>query len=281
MKSIPHFDFGGSGLPLHFLHANGYPPACYEPLFELLRSQYRVFGMTLRPLWPDAKMEDLQDWNPLSDDLLKFLDEQQTGPVIGMGHSIGAIVTLRTALMQPERFRALVLLDPVLFPPYFIRLWNLSRAVGLGHRIHPLIGGALKRRRTFDNLDMIFRGYRKREIFRYFDDESLRAFIAGMVKPKADGGFELAYSPEWESHIYYTGVWRDMELWRALPHLQVPALIIRGAETDTFLEATARLVKRKQPKVQIEAVPLSTHLVPLERPQKVFEIMQSFLKEIQ
>jgi len=183
--------------------------------------------------------------------------------------------------MQPERFRALVLLDPVLFPPYFIRLWNLSRAVGLGHRIHPLIGGALKRRRTFDNLDMIFRGYRKREIFRYFDDESLRAFIAGMVKPKADGGFELAYSPEWESHIYYTGVWRDMELWRALPHLQVPALIIRGAETDTFLEATARLVKRKQPKVQIEAVPLSTHLVPLERPQKVFEIMQSFLKEIQ
>ena len=101
-----------------------------------------------------------------------------------------------------------------------------------------------------------------------------------MVKPKADGGFELVYSPEWESHIYYTGVWRDMELWRGLPKLKVPTLIIRGAETDTFLERTATLVKRRQPRVQIEAVAQSTHLVPLERPQEVFEIMQAFLKEI-
>ena len=279
--NIPSIEHGGTGTPLHFLHANGYPPACYEPLFALMRAQYRVFGMTLRPLWPDAKMEDLRDWNPLSDDLLKFLDEQQVGPVIGVGHSIGAIVTLRAALMRPERFRALVLFDPVLFPPSFIMTWNLARMVGLGHRVIPLINSALKRRRNFDNLEMIFRGYRQRGIFRYFDDDKLQAFIAGMVKPKADGGFELVYSPEWESHIYYTGVWRDMELWRGLPKLKVPTLIIRGAETDTFLERTATLVKRRQPRVQIEAVAQSTHLVPLERPQEVFEIMQAFLKEIQ
>ena len=287
--NIPFIDHGGTGAPLHFLHANGYPPACYEPLFELLRSQYHVFGMTLRPLWPEAKMQDLRDWKPFSDDLLKFLDEQKVDRVIGVGHSIGAVVTLRAALMKPERFRALVLFDPVLFPPSFIIRWNLARAMGQGHRVIPLIHSALKRRRSFDNLEMIFRGYRQREIFRYFGDENLRAFIAGMVKPKTDGGheaspqggFELFYSPEWESHIYYTGVWRDMDLWRGLPKLKVPTLIIRGAETDTFLERTGMLVKRKQPRVQIEAVAQSTHLVPLERPQEVFEIMQSFLKEIQ
>jgi len=278
--STPFIDHGGTGQPLHFLHANGYPPACYEPLFDLLRSQYHVFGMTLRPLWPDSKPEELRDWNPLSDDLLQFLDEQKAGPLIGMGHSIGAIVTLRAALQQPERLRALILLDPVLFLPSFIRTWNVARMLGIGHRVHPLIAGALKRRRTFDDLDTIFRGYRRREIFRYFSDESLRTFIAGIVKPKADGGYELAYSPEWEAHIYYTGVWRDMELWRGLPNLKVPTLIIRGAETDTFLEAAGRLVKRKQPKVQVVTVPQSTHLVPLERPQQVFDIMQSFLKEI-
>ena len=59
--SIPFIDHGGMGQPLHFLHANGYPPACYEPLFDLLRSQYHVFGMTLRPLWPDSKPEELRD----------------------------------------------------------------------------------------------------------------------------------------------------------------------------------------------------------------------------
>jgi pimeloyl-ACP methyl ester carboxylesterase len=279
--SIPFIEHGGTGTPLHFLHANGYPPTCYEPLFALMQAQYHVFGMTLRPLWPDSKPEELCDWNPLSDDLFRFLDEQQTGPVLGVGHSIGAIVTLRAALKQPDRFRALVLLDPVLFLPSFILAWNLARILGLGHRVHPLIPSALKRRRHFDNLDVVFRGYRKRDVFRYFSDESLRAYISGIARPKDGGGFELAYSPEWEAHIYYTGVWRDMELWRNLPNLQVPTLIIRGAETDTFLERAGELVKRRQPNVQVVTVPQSTHLVPLERPAEVFEIMQSFLKEIQ
>jgi hypothetical protein len=36
---VPHFDLGGTGLPLHFIHANGYPPACYKSLFELLQPE--------------------------------------------------------------------------------------------------------------------------------------------------------------------------------------------------------------------------------------------------
>ncbi len=276
---IPHFDYGGTGAPLHFLHANGYPPDCYKPLFELLKTEYRVFGMTLRPLWPDAKMDDLEDWNPLVDDLLRFLAGHESDPVIGVGHSIGGIVTLRAALRDPDKFRALVLLDPVLFPPYFIVMWNITRSLGVGRRVYPKILGALKRRREFSDLDMVFRGYRNRDVFRYLSDENLRAYIAGITKPEADSGYELVYSPEWESHIYYTGVWRDIEIWRNLKNLTVPTLIIRGAETDTFWESTVRLVKRKQPKIRIEEISQSTHLVPLERPKEVFDIMQSFLKE--
>ena len=278
--TIPYLEHGGTGQPLHFLHANGYPPACYQEFLEALRSEYRVFGMLLRPLWPDAKPEGLHDWNPLSDDLLTFLDEQQSKPVIAVGHSIGGIVTLRAALKEPRRFRALVLLDPVFFPPYFIFLWNLLLLLRLLERVHPLIGGALKRRRTFDDLEVVFRGYRRREIFRYFDDERLRAYIRGITRPRPGGGYELVYSPEWESRIYYTGVWRDMELWRALPRLVVPTIIIRGAETDTFRENAGRLVQRKQPKIRVATLEKSTHLLPLERPHEVFGMMQSFLKEI-
>jgi pimeloyl-ACP methyl ester carboxylesterase len=278
--NIPQFDLGDSGPPLHFLHANGYPPNCYQPLFDLLKTEYHIFGMLLRPLWPDAKMDDLQDWNPLSDDLLRFLSGFQSAPVIGVGHSIGGVVTLRAALHDPGKFRALVLIDPVLFPPYFIRLYIILRVLGLGYLTHPMISGAMKRRREFSNLDLVFRGYRNREVFRYLTDESLRAYIAGITRPKASGGYELVFSPEWESHIYYTGIWRDMELWRDLKNLKVPTLIIRGEESDTFWESAVRLVKRKQPKVEIESVPKSTHLIPLERPKEVFEIMKSFVKEI-
>ena len=274
---MKHFDFGGTGAPLHFLHANGYPPDCYKPLFEFLKTEYHVLGMPLRPLWDEAKIDDIKNWQPFSDDLRSFLSSQPD-PVIGVGHSIGAIVTLRTALRDPSKFRALILIDPVLFVPSFLINWHIVRVLGLGDRLHPLITGAKKRRRTFDDLETVCRGYRNRSIFRYMSDENLRIYIEGITR-KTNDGYELVYSPEWEAHIYRTGL-RDFDIWRDLPKLEVSTLFIRGAETDTFLEEAVKLVKQKQPKVRVEALEKSTHILPLERPKEVFDIMQSFLKNV-
>lgn len=279
MNNIPQFDLSGSGTPLHFLHANGYPPECYEPLLELLQKQHHVFGMKLRPLWDGAKPEDLETWQPLSDEMLRFLSDRGPDPVIGVGHSIGGIVTLRAAIRDPKKFRALILLDPVLFIPSFLIGWNVLRALGLGEKTHPLIAGTKKRRRTFDNLETVFRGYRTRPIFRYMSDDSLRIFIKGITKPKPDGTYELVYSPEWEARIYLTGL-RDFDLWRELPKLEVPTLIIRGAETDTFLEKAERLVKKKNPKIQVVTMQKATHILPLEHPQEVANIINNFLQDL-
>jgi pimeloyl-ACP methyl ester carboxylesterase len=277
LSPIPFFDLDGSGPPLHFLHANGYPPKCYQPFLERLQTRYHVFGMLLRPLWQDSNPNDIRDWKPFSDDLLQFL-ASQSAPVIGVGHSIGALVTLRAALRDPSKFRALILIDPVLFVPSRLIWWKLFYAIGLGEGVHPLIRRVKKRRRVFDDLEQVFRGYRKRGIFRYMSDENLRIYIEGMTRPKTAGTYELAYSPEWEAQIYRTGL-QDFDIWRDLPELQVPMLFIRGAETDTFLENAAALIKRMQPRACVETLERSTHLLPLERPQEVFDRMQSFLNE--
>ncbi|HKG53688.1 MAG TPA: hypothetical protein VKB04_05470, partial [Anaerolineales bacterium] len=62
MSPIPFIDLDGSGPPLHFLHANGYPPDCYRPFLELLQTQYHVFGMLLRPLWKAANPNQIHSW---------------------------------------------------------------------------------------------------------------------------------------------------------------------------------------------------------------------------
>jgi pimeloyl-ACP methyl ester carboxylesterase len=280
--NIPQFDYGDNGdngAPMHFLHANGYPPDCYQPLLTLLKAHHHLFGMTLRPLWPDADMQEIKSWVPFTDDLLKYLTQKGTGPVIGVGHSIGATVTLRAAIREPDKFRALILFDPVLFVPAVITLWMILHACGLGERVHPRVAGALKRRKTFDNLEMVFRSYRTREVFKYMNDESLLKYIEGITRPKADGGYELVFSPEWESHIYMAGM-KDLDLWRALPNLKVPVLIIRGSESDTFLSKAADLIKRKTPNIQIKVLEKATHILPLEHPQKVSDLMEKFLKEV-
>lgn len=234
--------------------------------------------MLLRPLWKDASPKEIHTWKPFSDDLLRFIDLKVSDPVIGVGHSIGAVVTLRAALREPHRFRALVLIDPVLFVPGFLLRWHMVRMLGLGDRLHPLIPGAKRRRRTFDDLETVFHRYRSRSIFRYMSDENLRIFIEGIAHPRADGGYELVYSPDWEAQIYRTGMY-DFDIWRELPNLKVPTLFIRGAETDTFLEDAAKLLKRKQPRVRVETLEKSTHILPLERPQEVFDCIQLFLSE--
>lgn len=278
-KEIPSFNFGNNGLPMHFLHANGYPPEVYKNLFELLQNQYHLFGMKLRPLWDDAKIEDVKSWHIFSDDLIRFLPTVTPDSAIGVGHSIGATVTLRAALQNPNKFRALVLLDPVIFVPSFIFIWNIIYALGLGKRIHPRISGALKRRRTFDNLETLFQGYRSREVFKYLSDTNLKNYIEGITKPKLDGGYELKVSPEWESHTYITG-FQDSDIWNNLHKLEIPTLIIRGSESDTFLENTEKLMRKKNSNIQIQVLEKATHIFPLEYPQEVFEIMNKFLKEV-
>jgi len=275
--NIPSFELNQVGIPLHFLHANGYPPECYRSFLELLKTHYHVFGMHLRPLWKDSRPDEIQSWKPFSEDLLQFL-AQRPAPVIGVGHSIGAIVTLRAALQDPTQFRGLILLDPVLFVPSRLILWKFFYRLGLSDRIHPLIAGAKRRRQEFDNLETVFRRYRARNIFRYMSDENLRNYLEGITRLKSDGMYELVYSSAWEAQVYRTGL-QDFDLWRGLPKLEIPTLFIRGAETDTFLENAARLVKRMQPQARVETLDKSTHLLPLERPQEVFNIIQSFLNE--
>ena len=277
----PFIDFGGTGEELVFLHANGYPPECYRPLLSHLSETYHVVAMLQRPLWPESKPDELDNWFPLTDDFLNFLATHYTDPLACIGHSMGGIALLRAALREPERFEAIIMLDPVLFPPYLSPLWALLHKSGLGYRLHPLVKTAKNRRQEFADLDRLFKGFRRKPIFRYMSDESLNAYIEGITCKDDRGSYQLCYSVDWEMRLYITAVWRDMDIWRGLPKHEVPTLIVRGEETDTFWENTATLVRQKQPQIKVETLDKSTHLVPLERPREVSEIIASFLQENQ
>ena len=271
------FDLGGAGQDVHFLHANGYPPACYAPLLDRLQQKYHVFGMLLRPLWPGRDPQEIKDWKPLSEDLRTYLHQVGARGGVGLGHSIGAVVTLRAAVLEPGLFRALVLIDPVLLPPTRIFQLRLMHLLGIRRSGTALVQGALRRRRRFDDLEQLFAGYRRRDIFRYFSDENLHSLIAGLTIPAPNGGYELAYSPEWEARIYETGIWNDADLWNGLPKLALPTLFLRGDRTDTFFASTAEMARRRNPAVRVITIPDATHLVPLERPAEVFRALSEFL----
>ena len=276
--SIPFTTVGQGGPALFFLHANGYPSECYRPLLEMLALDFRLICMLQRPLWKGSNPMDLNTWHPLSDDFIQFLDERNAGQVTAVGHSLGGVVALRAAIRQPERFKALVLIDPVLLPPMLIFAWQILRILGLSDRAHPSIQAARHRRTRFKDLDRVFRSYRQKPVFKFMTDQSLKACIKGMTCRDGDS-YELCYPADWELQIYRASIWKDMDIWRCLPGLNVPLLLIRGAETNTFRSAAVRKILSAIPTAQYSNIPNSSHLVPLERPDQVSQAVKDFLQE--
>lgn len=274
---IPSLDYGGNSASLHFAHANGYPPGAYRQLLDALSVHYHVVAMHQRPLWRNSHPQELSDWRPMADDLDRFLTQENLPSVIGVGHSLGANNTLRLALAKPQRFSALVLLDPVIFHPWMSIAWKLIMKLGLGMKIHPLAASTLRRRRSFPDQKSMFEHYRTKPVFERIPDESLRAYVESVARSAPGGGVELAYSPEWETQIYLTGSLSDLALWRELKNLSQPTLIIRGQLTNTFSESIAQRIKRLVPHVQIDTMPETGHLLPLEKPQAVAKTILEFL----
>lgn len=275
---IPSLDFGGAGPLLHFAHANGFPPAAYRPLLETLTPHYRVQAMLFRPLWPDLRNtpQTLKSWADFSDDLIKFLDQREEGSVIGMGHSLGAIVTLVAALRRPDLFCALVLVEPVIFRRRLQWAWDFLKQFEWGRNLHPLIPGTLRRRRAFASRDEMFAHFRAAATLRHIDDRGLWAYVDSIARPRPDGRIELAYSPEWEAKVYEAG---PLDLWAQLKELKPPLLVVRGAHTNSILPKAAQRVQKILPQAVIHTVADSGHLVPLEKPEAVGALINEFLSE--
>lgn len=269
----PLIEFSGTGPVLHFAHANGYPPGCYRAFLEPLTARYRVVASRMRPLWqPAPDPRQLRDWTVFADDLIATLEADERtreGGVIGVGHSLGAFVTLIAAARRPELFRALVLIEP----PFLLRRHRLALHVfrHVAPRSFPLVGRTLRRREHWDTVEEAFRYFRNKPVFRRIPDEVLEDYArhgtrlapAPADDPAMHAGRVLAFSKQWEARIY-------LSLGSHLPWLHrcsVPAVAVRGSDSDTLLPAVWRQWQRAAPSHHFLELPETGHLLPFEEPE--------------
>lgn len=292
MKPSP-LQFGQQGPLMHFLHANGYPPQAYRTYLSHLSTRYRVIASYLRPFWPDSDPEEIDDWFPFRDDLLDFLERglpvgdggeaarSKGEKVLAMGHSIGATVSLMAALKAPEYFRALVLIEPVIFPPWINLAFRALSLMGLMDQVHPLVRRTLKRRREFENERAMFDRYRPKRVFQGLTDDVLWDYVRGLTRPLPDGRVELAYPPAWEAKIYRTGGVHDHHIWREIEGCDLPVLLIRGEKTDTLRLQAARMMQQRMSQLHFCNLSGTGHLAPLEAPARVYKHVQEFLQKLE
>ena len=273
MTNIPFTDFGGTGEEMHFAHANGYPPGCYLELIDLLKPSYRIKAQHLRPLWDDNHRK-LRNWKLFSDDMITAFDQQGIKNIIGVGHSMGGITSVVSAVRRPDLFSKLILMDPVILPAPAYRVTDWL-PVALSKKILPIAKISLKRRDRWENEEQLFESFRKKKIFRSIPDEGLRLFAMHATKPAPEGGIMLSYSREWEAQVYCTAI----KPWKYLKQLNIPTLIIKAEYSNVITKEVWYDIQSTVKNGTFVEMEGTSHLLPMEAPDRLAEVIKKWLKD--
>lgn len=271
----PIYDFGGNGPVINLAIANGFPPQTYHPLVDPLTAHYRVVCLLPRPLWGEPPPTRLINWRDLiATDLVDGLREHNLQDVILMGHSFGGVASMIAALESP-RVRALILLDPTIFPDTFNWMMRFSQMVSDGRLGNPMVERAEKRRDRFESKDAAFARFQNKGPFADWHTDALRGYADSMI-PTGDGEVTLAWSKAWESYIFrsfYVGSWKHVPQLRG----RVPVLVIRGEKSRTFMPPAGRRFRQLLPEATYAEIPDHGHLFPQSAPDATRTLITDWL----
>ena len=280
---IPHTDFGGRGPTLHFSHPNAYTPGSFRPFLAPLTAHFHVLAAHHRPLWhlsPGYGAADAPEgfidwtWDAIADDLLRFLDEQRLEQVIGVGHSLGAVATMMAARKEPQRFRALVLIEPVFLPPHVLQAIRAHPKLAAER---PFVLAALRRRDRWPSRADAFARFREKPVFARWSDEALWAYVNdGLHEDPATGEVVLSYPREWEARFYARP---PTNVWDEIPALAHPTLAIRATESDTLYPDAWALWQTLQPSATFVEMDGVGHMLTAEAPEDLAALVMHWLED--
>jgi pimeloyl-ACP methyl ester carboxylesterase len=264
--SVAALDLGPQDRPIDivFSHANGFNARTYLSILAPAAENRRILAYDLRGhggTTLPTKIEGRRDWYDFGEDLTALLETLDLKGVVLAGHSMGGAASLMAAAAVPGRVKGLALFDPVVLP----------ESSGEGPmRENPMSQGALRRRNRFTSHEAAVEAYVGRGAMKTWTREMVEDYVAGGLRARPDGEFELACAPEWEANNFMT---QGHDLWSAIARVEAPMTILRAERGSTaYVDA---LVARRggEPGFRAETVPGTSHFLPMERPDLVQAVL--------
>jgi pimeloyl-ACP methyl ester carboxylesterase len=267
---LSYLDSGGTRPPLHLSHANGFPVSMYLPLMTELARDFRVIGLSLRG--QDGLSEGIPSWHRAALDLAEFLDQRAVAPVIGVGHSIGAVTTMLCAARRPDLFSYIVLLDPPLFPRTWLSLFRWAALFGQKRRFPPA-ARARRRRNGWQDRQEALDYFRGKDMFRGWREEYLRAYVTYGLRPDPDHGMVLVCPPEAEARGFEN---YPTDIWSWPGKMRTPTLLVRGELSEVLTANTCKLFVRLCPQAETAVIPGAGHFIPMQKPEETIQLVKAF-----
>ena len=260
------------GATIHFLPGNGFCGGVYWPFLKRFQPERGLFTHDIEGHGDSDSPPHFSGIGAVARRVPAVWKEQGFGsgrPLIGMGHSFGAALTLKVAADNPGLFSALVLLDPIVFPT---PVWFGMRALA-AFGLHPMTRAALKRRREWPGRQEALDHLRGRGIYKGWTEEALECFVDYAMHDEG-GKRVLSCPPELEAEIYE----RPVYPWPSFKSVGVPILFLNGAQSYPFFQPASRLAQRANPCVEIQTVP-GEHCFMLQHPDQAHAAVAEFLNK--
>ncbi|XVS67876.1 alpha/beta fold hydrolase [Actinosynnema sp. CA-299493] len=244
-----------------FCHAAGFTGRVWRTVVKNLRTPLRAAAPDLRGHGSAPPLAEDADWGVFADDVLGAARASGVGPLIGVGHSLGATSLLLAEARAPGTFDLLVCFEPI-----------------LATRHDPTFAEAAARRRGVfpSRADALARWSARPPLSRLAPDVLADYVDSGLVEDP-DGGVRLRCAPEVEAHLFRTAVscpWRE-----ALPAVRCPTVFLRGGESAVVTGESLAAACAELPAGRLGEVPGLDHLGPLVRPDVFAEVLDGLFAD--
>ena len=264
--------WSAEGTPLVFIHGFGNDSHVWDLTAPLVAPHYRTLAFDLPGHGDsDNDPEQLYDPESLSHSLECGLDALGIERVVLVGHSLGGRVAMHFAVRNPGRMAGLVLVDSA--PEHDAR--GSARIRGEAETAELVFDSVRQYETVLADLYPATRPSVLAELAKHW----LRKRDDGRFEPKLDPVFRRAEHPRFsEEEIEERAAEQREALWKGLPRVDCPTLLIRGSASDVLsADISDRLVEEVLPNGQFVEIARASHSVMLDNPEAFNRALTDFV----
>jgi pimeloyl-ACP methyl ester carboxylesterase len=245
--------------PIVLLHGMSAMCRIWDKLGLALQDRYRLLALDQRghgdTSWPEPPQYATDDFVA---DLEAMIDIWGLERFALIGLSMGGFNAMAYAASHLDRVTHLVPVDirPAINPD---KRPGLEMAKKTAENGHP----------TFGSIDEAFAV--RKLIHPYTSDAAIRHHVEHLCRQLPDGRWTYKHDPRVG---YY---WRPGNLWKELPKIGAPALIVRGGRSEVLPQAMAVDMRAAFPNAHLVTIEESGHTVPEDQPEQFIEAVETFL----
>lgn len=251
---------------IQFSHANGFPAKTYSYLFECLQPH----EVNYVNQFAHGTYQVQHTWEHMTEELINDIEKNASSPVVGVGHSFGATLTLLASQQRPDLFKQLILMDPPMFLSYKKHFIRVAKALNIQGRLLPEARKTRVRKSQFISRQEAYDYYQTKALFKDFHPKSFDAYIEHGIK-ESSNGFELAFSPKVEYKIFKSIPSRFEQKLAA-----VPTSLIYSNKYSVLEQPDLAAIKKTFPKIELVKFN-GGHLFPLEQPAEVASLLKGMI----